>query len=132
MVHLAESEGPFTEFMGIRLVESSDGRGKAVMPVRREFLQGAGVVQGGLIVTLADHAVYLAVRSLMQEDETSVTVELKVNFIAPASSGELTGEASVVSRGRRIVISDVEVRGESDALIARGLCTTLVRKRRQG
>ena len=132
MVHLAEDEGPFAEFMGIRLVESADGRGKAVMPVRREFLQGAGVVQGGLIATLADHAIYLAVRSLMKEDETSVTVELKVNFIAPASAGELAAEAEVVSRGRRIVVSDVEVHDDSGTLIARGLCTTMVRRQRQG
>ena len=132
MVHLAEDEGPFAEFMGIRLVESADGRGKAVMPVRREFLQGAGVVQGGLIATLADHAIYLAVRSLMKEDETSVTVELKVNFIAPASAGELAAEAEVVSRGRRIVVSDVKVHDDSGTLIARGLCTTMVRRQRQG
>ena len=132
MVHLAEDEGPFAEFMGIRLVESADGRGKAVMPVRREFLQGAGVVQGGLIATLADHAIYLAVRSLMKEDETSVTVELKVNFIAPASAGALAAEAEVVSRGRRIVVSDVKVHDDSGTLIARGLCTTMVRRQRQG
>ena len=131
MVHI-EGEGPFEEFMGIRSVESADGRGRAVMPVRREFLQGAGVVQGGLIVTLADHTIYLAVRSLTKEDEGSVTVELKVNFIAPASSGELTAEAVVVSRGRRIVVSDVEVHDGSGTLIARGLCTSMVRKKRRG
>ncbi len=131
MVHL-EGEGTFEEFMGIRSVESAGGRGRAVMPVRREFLQGAGVVQGGLIVTLADHTIYLAVRSLTEEDEGSVTVELKVNFIAPASSGELTAEAVVVSRGRRIIVSDVEVHDGSGTLIARGLCTSMVRKKRQG
>ena len=130
MVHLAEDEGPFAEFMGIRVLESAEGRGKAVMPVRPEFLQGAGVVQGGLIVTLADHCIYLAVRSLMKEGQTSVTVELNVNFIAPAPGGELTATAGVVSRRNRIVVSDVEVHDDSGTLIARGLCTTMLRRKR--
>jgi acyl-CoA thioesterase len=128
MGYLGEDEGPFVQFMGIRVVESSQGRGRAVMPVRREFLQGAGVVQGGLVVTLADHAIYLAVRSLLAADESSVTVELKVNFIAPASDGELRAEARVVSRGNRMVVGEVEVKDDRGTLIARGLGTSMVRR----
>ena len=58
-------DGPFAQFLGIRVLESSQGKGKATMPVREDFLQQAGVVQGGLVVTLADHALYLAVKSLL-------------------------------------------------------------------
>lgn len=130
MVHIAEDEGPFAEFLGIRVVESDAGRGKAVMPVRREFLHGGGVVQGGLIVTLADHCIYLAVRSVMKEGETALTVELKVNFIAPAAGGELTAEAGIVSRGNRIVVGEVDVRDDAGTLIARGLGTWIVRGKR--
>lgn len=127
MGHIAEDEGPFAEFLGIRVLESDGGRGKAVMPVRREFLHGGGVVQGGLIVTLADHCIYLAVRSVMKEDETTLTVELKVNFIAPVAGGELTAEARIVSRGNRILVGEVDVRDDVGTLIVRALGTSIVR-----
>ena len=128
MVYLDVDDGPFTRFIGIKAVESSEGRGKAILPVRPELLQGAGVVQGGLVVTLADFALYLAVRSLLKEDESTLTVELKVNFIAPATGGELSAEASVVSRGNRIVVGEVEVKDDGGRLIARGLGTSMVRR----
>ncbi len=127
-VNASAKEGPFVEFLGIRVLESSEGRGRSAMPVRREFLQGAGVVQGGLIVTLADHALYLAVQSLLGPDEYNVTIEMKVNFIAPASDGELSAEGRVVSRGNRIVVGDVEVTDDRGSIIARGMGTCMVRK----
>ena len=99
------------------------------MPVREEFLQQAGVVQGGLVVTIADHALYLAVRSLLSPQETSVTVELKVNFLAPARDGELFAEGRVVSRGNRIVVGDVDVTDHRGTLIARGIGTCMVRSK---
>ena len=122
------SEDPFAKFLGIWVLESSDGRGRAAMPVREDFLQQAGVVQGGLIVTLADHALYRAVKSLLAPQESSVTVEFKVNFRSPARDGELIGEGRVVSRGGRIVVGDVDVVDQRGTLIARGIGTCLVRR----
>jgi acyl-CoA thioesterase len=125
----ADKADPFAKFLGIRVLESSEGKGKAVMPVREDFLQQAGVVQGGLVATLADHVLYLAVRSLLSPEETSVTVELKVNFISPARDGDLIGQSHVVSRGNRIVVGDMEVTDHRGTLIARGMGTCLVRRR---
>ena len=124
------NEAPFARLLGLRVLESNDGKGKAVMPVRQDFLQQAGVVQGGLIVTLADHALYLATRSLLSPEEVSVTVELKVNFISPAKDGELIGQSKVISRGKTIVVGEVEVRNDRGTLIATGTGTSLVRNRR--
>ncbi len=125
-----ENGGPFARLLGIKELESCQGKGRAAMPVREEFLQTAGVVQGGLVVTLADHCLYLAVRSLLSPQETSVTVEIKVNFISPATGGELLGESRVISRGNRIVVGEVEVTDHRGATVARGMGTCLVRRRR--
>ena len=84
------------------------------------------MVQGGLIVTLADHALYLAGRTCLRPGQGSTTVELKVNFIAPAKDGELTATARVISGGRRIIVAEVEVTNDRQVLIARGLATSLV------
>ena len=82
--------------------------------------------QGGLIVTLADYAFHIAVQSTLQPGETAATVELKVNFIAPARDGELTANAKLVSRGRRVAVGDVEVLDQDGRLIARCLGTYLI------
>ena len=98
------------------------------MEVREDHLQTAGVVQGGLVVTLADHAIYLAVRSLLAPGEASVTVELKVDFIAPEKDGELIAEARVVSRGNRLLVGHVDVTNHLGELVATGIGSYMVRR----
>ena len=121
-----EYESPFAQLLDMRHGTSADGVGVATMTVQDKHRQKAGVVQGGIIATLADYAFHRAVESVLRPGQSAVTVELKVNFIAPARDGELTAAARVVSSGRRIVVCDVDVTGPGDTLIARCLGTYLV------
>ena len=100
------------------------------MPIREHHLQDSGNVQGGLIVTLADYSYYLAVKSRLSPGQSTVTVELKVNFTAGAREGELTATAKIVSGGRRIIVVEGEVSDGNGVLIARGLSTYLVSEAR--
>ena len=116
-------DGPFAELLGIRPGESADGVGTAFMTVADKHRQGAGVVQGGILVALVDYAFFRACRSVLREGEHAVTIELKLNFIAPARDGELTARSSIKSRGGRIIVGDMEIFGEEGQLIATGIGT---------
>ena len=124
-----QDEAPVIRLLGMRVLEADRGTGRVSMKVRQDFLQQAGAVQGGLIVTLADHALYLAVRSLLPPEQYSVTVEIKLNFISSARDGELTAVAHVVSQGNRIVVGSMDVTNDRDKLIAKGMGTCMVRSR---
>ena len=116
-------DGPFAELLGIRPGESADGVGTAYMTVADRHRQGAGAVQGGILVALADYAFFRACRSLLKDGEHAVTIELKLNFIAPAREGELTAKSSIKSRGGRIIVGDMEITGPEGQLLATGLGT---------
>ncbi len=60
---------PFLDFMGMILEELGDGCARFRMPIRHEFLQGAGVVQGGLIVAMASETIAHAVMTLLGPGE---------------------------------------------------------------
>ncbi len=122
----SDAQPSFARLLGIFPGESTGGLGTASMKIQEHHLQDSGVVQGGLITTLVDYAFYRAVKSGLRPGERSVTVELKVNFIAPAANGELTATARVVSSGRRVVVVEGEVTDEQQTLIAKGLSTYLV------
>ena len=117
---------PFAAHLGMYAGISADGVGTVRMPIRDHHLQDSGYVQGGLIVTLDDYAFYLAVKSRLSPGQKTVTVELKVNFIAGAKDGELTATAKVVSGGRRIFVVEGDVSDSKGVIIARGLSTYLV------
>ncbi len=121
---------PVAVLLGMESHPATEGIGKVSMTIQDKHRQRAGVVQGGLIVTLADYAFFEAVHTRMRPDDTAVTVELKVNFLAPARDGVLTATARLIGNGRRIVVGEVDVTGDDGELIARCLGTCLVRSPR--
>ena len=121
-----EHSSPFASLLEMAPGISEDGRGSAHMDIKQMHLQAAGAVQGGIIVTLADFAFHRAVASLIEPGQLAVTVELKMNFIAAARQGKLTASASIVNRGRRLLVGDMEVTGDDGKRIARGLGTYIL------
>ena len=121
-----EYESPFAQLLSLRHHPTVDDVGLASMTIQDKHRQRAGVVQGGIIVALADYAFHLACETRLRPGQTAVTVELKVNFLAPAKDGELRAAARIVSAGRRIIVCDVDVTGDGDKLIAKCLGTYIV------
>lgn len=112
----------FAEMMGTQTVERGEGWSKVLMPIRPRHLQGAGVVQGGIIMTLADQAISGAVGTV-NPGFRSVTVEMKLNFIAPAQSGVLIGEGRVTHRGNLLSVGEATIKDEDGRLIAQAMGT---------
>lgn len=121
-----EFESPSARLMSMRHHPTVDGVGQVSMTIQDKHLQAAGVVQGGIIVALADYAFHRACQPYLRPGQTAVTVELKINFLAPAKDGELRAAARVVSAGRRIIVCDVDVIGNEEKLIARCLGTYII------
>ncbi len=119
-------ESPFAELMDMRVSEPDDGSSKVVMPINPGHLQQAGRVQGGIVVALADYAMFRAIRPLLKDGEATTTIEIKINFLATAEKGELTGTAKIISAGRRLMVGEMEIRDEDGKLIAQGLGTYMV------
>ena len=125
------ADSPISELLGLRDGVSKSGTGTVSMVIRPEHLQDAGIVHGGVIATLADSAFFRAVSSLLKLGERTTTIELKINFLAPAKEGELTATAKVISSDNRLMVAEMEVTGPGQTLIAQGLGTYLVLPRRR-
>jgi uncharacterized protein (TIGR00369 family) len=116
---------PYAAMLGMRIESAENGIAVARMPFRPALLNDGGPdapIHGGAIASLADFAACAAVWSL---DETvrSATVALAVNFTGPGIQSDLVARASVRRRGRRIASVGVEIRDQSDALVADALVT---------
>jgi len=75
------------------------------------------VVHGGAIATLADHCGWYAVISELDKGFTSVTIELKINYLKPAKGEILMAEAKVVNRTKRTAFATIEIFAK-DTLVA--------------
>ncbi|MDY0361866.1 MAG: PaaI family thioesterase [Desulforegulaceae bacterium] len=117
---------PFLSFMGMKLEELKKGYAKFCMEIRPEFLQGAGVMQGGLVVAFSSEVVAHAVMTTLEPGENIATIELKNNFLSVVKEGRLTAEASVFKRGKNIVIADCIVKDDNGADISRSSSSIMV------
>ena len=74
----------------------------AVTP-RPEIMQQHGYVHAGIVSTLVDTAGGFAGYTLFPADSSVLTVEFKVNLLAPATGDRIVAEGHVVRQGRTLV-----------------------------
>lgn len=98
-------------------MDLGDGYAQLAFEIRPHHTQHLGVVHGGAIATLADHCGWYAVISQLERGFTSVTIELKINYLKPAKGEILTAEAKVVNRTRRTAFTTIEIFAK-DTLVA--------------
>ena len=122
----AVEAAPYYQLLQIRLEEIDAGFARFRMPFRRDLVQAYGVAHGGAIASLADTAVAFALMTLIEPGERVTTVEMKINFLAAVSEGELIGESRVVQKGKRLALAEMEVKDGNGKLVAKGLATYMI------
>jgi len=116
---------PFLSYFGMALEEAQEGYARFRMPVRPEFMQGAGFMQGGVIVAMADETIAHAIMTVITPETGITTIELKCNFLAPVREGVLIAEAHVFKRGRTLIIGDCLVKNGENREVLRCSATFL-------
>jgi acyl-CoA thioesterase len=122
-------EMPFYNHLGMHLTRLGTGRAEIRINVTRRLTQDAGVAHGGVAATLIDSAVGLALYTMLDAEEFITTVELKVNFTAPAQLGLLKASGQIIHKGKRIAVGEAEVKDQKKRLIAKGLVTYIIMKK---
>jgi acyl-CoA thioesterase len=71
----------------------------------------------------------MAFIGMVDRDEVFTTIEMKIHYLKPFTGGDLIAEASIIHKGSKIVLGDVEVRNGNGDLVAKGLATYLIMKK---
>lgn len=100
-------------------VTRADAEGSAFeMEVVPEHLQAYGTAHGGILAGLLDAAMGLAVLGRLPADRGCATVEMKVNYTAPAMPGALRGTGRVLHQGRRMLVASAEAHDAEGRMVA--------------
>jgi len=117
---------PVARLVGMRLVEIGDGEARFELEADPErHANPMGTVHGGVLCDVADAAMGCAYASRLGEGESFTTVELKINFLRPVSSGLLAANARVVQGGRTIGLVECDVVAADGSLVARASSTCM-------
>jgi uncharacterized protein (TIGR00369 family) len=110
------TSNPLAQLLHAKLVEA-DHRGHAVLSFEppAEFVQGAGVLQGGTVATMLDFALAFAALAALPAERTFATASLTVNLMKAALPGKYVARGTVERLGSQLIFATASLEREDNA-----------------
>ena len=102
------------KLMGADITEVAPGYCAIALAPRPELAQQHGYLHAGVVSAIVDSAGGYAGFTLFPEDASILTVEFKLNLVAPAKGERIVAEGFVVKPGRTLAITRGEVHAEEN------------------
>ncbi|MBN8676390.1 MAG: hydroxyphenylacetyl-CoA thioesterase PaaI [Chitinophagales bacterium] len=112
----------FSQWLGIEVLNITEGYSKIRMTVREEMINGFGIVHGGIAFSLADSAFAFACNN---RNNLSVALDTAINFTKPVHVGDiLTAEAKELHNGKSTGLYHITISNQKDHVVAlfKGTC----------
>ncbi len=119
--HMMEND-LFSQWLGISVIEVREGYSKIKMTVRKEMINGFGIVHGGIAFSLSDSAFAFACNN---RNVLSVALDTSINFIKPVHVGDvLTAEAKELHNGKSTGLYHITISNQKEHVVAmfKGTC----------
>jgi uncharacterized protein (TIGR00369 family) len=132
VLRLMEQHSPFNRLLGLKGESIERGRALMVLPVREDFVGDPSrpALHGGVVSALIDTAGGAAAWSALGPGESVSTVDLRVDYLEPATlGGPLRAEAVLLRKGNRVCHVRVSVR-QDGVLVAEGSAVYNIHRRR--
>lgn len=106
----------FAAYVGMKIIQVDTGHAVTQMELNENHLNGVGIVQGGVIFTLADYAFAAASNS---KGYSTLGINAGISYFKAPQGRVLTAEAREVSASNRLSTYNVDVFDENKNLVAR-------------
>lgn len=119
--HMMEND-LFSQWLGITVLTIKEGYSKIQMTVRKEMVNGFGIVHGGVAFSLGDSAFAFACNN---RNVLSVALDTAINFIKPVHVGDvLTAEAKELHNGKSTGLYHITITNQNAHVVAmfKGTC----------
>ena len=121
VAHMMEHD-LFSQWLGIEVLDIREGYSRIRMTVRKEMINGFGIVHGGIAFSLADSAFAFACNN---RNVLSVALDTSINFIKPVHVGDiLTAEAREIHNGKSTGLYHIHISNQHNHEVAifKGTC----------
>ncbi|QTA89815.1 PaaI family thioesterase [Desulfonema magnum] len=118
---------PYPSLLSMKLTDIGTGYARIELDIEKKHTQLRGVVHGGVFATLIDTvAFWAAYYEIEDPDAWMASVDLKLNYLAPAVSGKLIATGQRIKMGRKLCYADAKVTNAEGKLLAHGSSTLMV------
>jgi uncharacterized protein (TIGR00369 family) len=119
---------PAMRLIGASMTRLEPGYCEIELPYREDLTQQHGLFHGGFVSAIADTAGGYAAYTLFPAEDSILTVEYKINLLAPGAGDKLLASARVRKAGKTLTICELEViavKQDRQTLCACGLATLI-------
>ncbi|PKN85740.1 MAG: hypothetical protein CVU51_08315 [Deltaproteobacteria bacterium HGW-Deltaproteobacteria-1] len=123
-------QSAFVKLLGLSIEKLENGVCQSKLKIREDFLNKRKIVHGGIIYSMADISMGVAVYSTLKKDEETATIEIKINYLKPANKKVLICDAKIIQRGKQIAVIEAEIKSDN-IMIAKAIGTFSIIKPRE-
>ena len=118
---------PYFELLTMKLQDAGIGYSVLEIDLAKKHLQPFGNVHGGVFASIIDAAAFWSIY-LGIEDQCAglTTVDLKLNYLAPAASGKLIARGRQIKVGSTLGYAEAEVTDETGRILTHGTSTVII------
>ena len=118
---------PYFELLSMGIVEVGIGFSVLEIDLAEKHLQPFGFVHGGVYASIIDAATFWAVfYGIKEQNDGVTTADLKLNYLAPATSGKLIAKGRQIKLGKTLGYAEAEVCDDSGKIVAHGTSTVIL------
>lgn len=99
----------YFQLLDLYIDDARDGRGAVSIHVDARLWHPQKIVHGGVIFSLADTAMSMALISVLPPGTRFSTIEAKINFFRAVRTGDLTAEAIIIHHGRSTAVLEASI-----------------------
>jgi uncharacterized protein (TIGR00369 family) len=108
-------------------IDPDAGTIEVAFAATKQFLNPAGVIQGGFVAAMLDDTMGPALVATLGPGQFAPTSDLHVQFLRPVKPGRLIGRGRVVRRGRDVAFLAGELADDSGEIVAVATATAQIR-----
>lgn len=123
---LLADASPYFQLLNMKLRTFDIGTSVVEILLEQRHLQPFGVVHGGVFATIIDAAAFWAVYPEVDEHVGMTSVDLKLNYLAPAVTGKLIAYGKRIRLGKTLGLGEATVTDENGKMLAHGTSTLMV------
>ncbi len=118
---------PYFRLQNMRLLNFDNGISNLEIDVDPgKHYQPFGITHGGVVCSIIDAAAFWAVYGQAPENVGMTSVDLKLNYLAPASGLKLIAQGKMIKLGKTLGYGQAEVLDENGRILASGSSTLMV------
>ena len=121
------NHSPYFELLSMKILDVGLGFSLLEINLAEKHLQPFGFVHGGVFASIIDAAAFWAIfYNIEDQNASATTVDLKLNYLAPAVSGKLIAKGAQIKLGKTLGYAEARVTDEGGRLLAHGTSTLMI------